>query len=169
VSVIVEAGQLLYGTQRDDLRFLDAGIAGGVAGGVGGATQSLVMSSAGSALSRSLLARGFDPHLATGASRGLGGFAAGGLAAPVFTTTSLALDGQEHSGTDYAARGTRAFVSGTLSSALAAGVVGAIWGSEVPLAGNVVGFIIGFGGYYVIDALTGEQVEQGVRRALDEP
>jgi hypothetical protein len=50
-----------------------------------------------------------------------------------------------------------------------AGVVGAIWGSEVPVAGNIVGFIIGFAGYYVIDSLTGEQVEQGVRQGLEGP
>ncbi|HEX5752818.1 MAG TPA: hypothetical protein VFZ09_41825 [Archangium sp.] len=47
--------------------------------------------------------------------------------------------------------------------------LGALWGSEVPLLGNAVGFIIGLGGYYLVDALTGEQVEQGVRRGLDGP
>jgi hypothetical protein len=72
------------------------------------------------------------------------------------------LDDQDHSGMDYAATGARAFVAGTLSSALAAGVVGAIWGSEVPVAGNIVGFT----GYHIIDALAGEQVEQGVRQGL---
>lgn len=170
VSLIVGAGRmLLYSPQQGDLRIVDAAIAGGVAGGVGGVTQSLVMSSAGNALSRSLVTRGLNSSLSTAAGRGLGGFAAGGLAAPVFAATSLALDDQEHSSTDYMATGTRAFVSGALSSAVAAGVVGAIWGSEVPLAGNVVGFIIGFGGYYVMDALAGEQVEQGVRQGLEGP
>jgi hypothetical protein len=169
VSVLVELGRIFYDTPESNPRVVDAGIAGGFAGGVGGATQSLVMGSAGSALSRSLVTRGFNSSLASGAGRGLGGFAAGGLAAPVFTATSLALDDQQHSGTDYAALGTRAFVSGALSSALAAGVVGAIWGSEVPVLGNVVGFIVGFGGYYIIDALTGDQVEQGVRQGLGHP
>ncbi len=82
---------------------------------------------------------------------------------------SLALDDEEHSRTDYVATGTRAFISGGLSSAVAAGVVGALFGSEVSLLGNAVGFIVGFAGYYVVDALTGEQVEQGVRRAMDRP
>jgi hypothetical protein len=99
----------------------------------------------------------------------MGGLAGGALAAPVFMMTSLALDDEEHSGTDYVATGTRAFVAGGLSSAIAAGVVGAIWGSEVPLLGNAVGFIIGFGGYYLVDALTGEQVEQGIRDDLEGP
>ncbi|KFA87858.1 hypothetical protein [Archangium violaceum] len=83
--------------------------------------------------------------------------------------TSLALDDEEHSRTDYVATGTRAFVSGGLGSAVAAGTVGAIGGSEVPLLGNAVGFIIGFGGYFLVDALTGEQVERGVRNHLEGP
>jgi hypothetical protein len=56
---------------------------------------------------------------------------------------------------------------GTLSGALAAGVVGAIWGTEVPLLGNIVGFVIGFAGYYAVDALMGDEVEQGVRISLE--
>lgn len=167
VSVVLESGCLVYDWYPDcPRRVLSAGLAGGAAGWVGGTTQSLVAGSAGSALSRSLVTHGFNPALATSAGRGLGGLAAGGLAAPVFAATSLALDDQEHGVTDYAATGARAFVAGTLSSALAAGVVGAIWGSEVPVAGNIVGFIVGFTGYYIIDALTGEQVEQGVRQGL---
>jgi hypothetical protein len=169
VSIVLEIGQFYYYTQEHDLRVMEAGVAGGVAGWVGGSAQSVVMSNAGSALSRSLVTQGINPHLATGAGRGLGGFAAGGLAAPVFAATSLALDDQEHSGTDYAAAGTRAFVAGSLSSALATGAVGALWGSEIPIAGNLVGFIIGFTGYYEIDSATGETVEHGVRQALEKP
>ncbi|REG26107.1 hypothetical protein ATI61_112202 [Archangium gephyra] len=177
VSVIFEGGHLAYefrnqqhGQQPETLpRLLRAGVAGGGAGLVGGATQSLVTANAGSTLSRHMLGQGSSARLAAGTGRAVGGFAGGALAAPVFTMASLALDGQEHSRTDYVATGTRAFVSGGLGSALAAGVVGAIWGSEVPVLGNAVGFIIGFAGYYVVDALTGEQVEQGVRRTLDSP
>ena len=177
VSVVCEAGHAFYESraypdeQQPEAvpRALRAGVAGGTSGLVGGATQNLVTANAGSGLSRNLVARGANVRLATGTGRAVGGFAGGALAAPVFTMTSLALDDEEHSRTDYVATGTRAFVAGGLSSAIAAGVVGAIWGSEVPLLGNAVGFIIGFGGYYLVDALTGEQVEQGVRRNLDGP
>ncbi|KFA87297.1 hypothetical protein [Archangium violaceum] len=177
VSLICEAGHAFYESraypdeQQPEAvpRALRAGATGGTSGLVGGATQNLVMANAGSAMSRNLIARGANVRVAAGTGRAMGGFAGGALAAPVFTMTALALDDEEHSGTDYAATGTRAFVAGGLSSAIAAGLVGAIWGSEVPLLGNAVGFIIGFGGYYLVDALTGEQVEQGVRRSLDGP
>jgi hypothetical protein len=177
VSVLCEVGHAFYESrihpheqQPEPLpRFWRAGIAGGTSGLVGGATQNLVAANAGSGLSRHLMAQGTNVRLATGTGRAIGGFVGGALAAPVFTMTSLALDEQEHSRTDYVATGTRAFVAGGLSSAMAAGVVGALWGSEVPLLGNAVGFIIGFGGYFLVDALTGEQVEQGVRRNLESP
>ena len=170
VSVICEAVQIHYERPPDKRqRYVKATVAGGTSGLVGGATQNLVTANAGSGLSRNLIARGANVRLATGTGRAVGGFAGGALAAPVFTMTSLALDGEEHSRTDYVATGTRAFVAGGLGSAIAAGVVGALWGSEVPLLGNAVGFIIGFGGYYLTDALSGEQVEQGVRRHLDAP
>jgi uncharacterized membrane protein YuzA (DUF378 family) len=136
---------------------------------VGGAAQNLVTSNVGSSLSQKLVGQGVNTRLAAGTGRAMGGLAGGALAAPVFTMTSLALDDEEHSRTDYVATGTRAFISGGLSSAVAAGVVGAIWGSEVPILGNAVGFIVGFAGYYVVDALTGEHVEQGVRQAMDRP
>jgi hypothetical protein len=177
VSMLCEAGYLSYEFSSqphrpptDALpRLLRAGVAGGTSGMVGGATQNLVTANAGSGLSRQLMAQGANVRLATGTGRAMGGFAGGALAAPVFTMTALALDDEEHSRTDYVATGTRAFVAGGFSSAVAAGIVGAIWGSEVPLLGNAVGFIIGFGGYFLVDTLTGEQVEQGVRRNLDGP
>lgn len=170
VSLICEGVHLHYEPQPDkEQRYYRAAVAGGTSGLTGGATQNLVTANAGSAMSRNLIARGANVRVAAGTGRAMGGFAGGALAAPIFTMTSLALDDEEHSGTDYVATGTRAFVAGGLSSAIAAGVVGALWGSEVPLLGNAVGFIIGFGGYYLVDALTGEQVEQGVRRNLDVP
>ncbi|HEX5747257.1 MAG TPA: hypothetical protein VFZ09_13525 [Archangium sp.] len=170
VSVLCEAVHVYYEPPEDPLPSLTkAGAAGGTSGLVGGATQNLVTANAGSALARRLVSQGTSVRLATGTGRAVGGFAGGALAAPIFTMTSLALDDEEHSGTDYVATGTRAFVSGSLSSAIAAGVVGAIWGTEVPLLGNTVGFIIGFGGYYLVDALTGEQVEQGIRNNLEAP
>ncbi|HEX5745210.1 MAG TPA: hypothetical protein VFZ09_03140 [Archangium sp.] len=170
VSVLFEFGHIVYEKRPDFIvPVLKAGATGGTSGLVGGATQNLVTSKAGSELSRKLMGQGMNTRWATGAGRAMGGFAGGAVAASVFTLASLALDDEEHSRTDYVATGTRAFISGSLSSAVAAGLVGALWGSEVPLLGNAVGFIVGFAGYYVVDALTGEQVEQGVRRALDRP
>jgi hypothetical protein len=172
VCVALEGGWLLYEMFNDQEpavvpRLGMAVTTGGASGLIGGATQNLVTANAGSAVSRQLVSQGVNVRLAAGTGRAVGGFAGGALAAPVFTMTSLALDDEEHSRTDYVATGTRAFVSGGLSSAIATGMIGAIWGSEVPLLGNAVGFIIGFAGYYLVDALTGEQVERGVRNSLD--
>ena len=173
VSVVFELGHIVYGNMCDEpqpdggVRLVKAGVAGGVSGFVGGATQSFVMANVGGSLSRGVVGQGVGSRMATSLGRGIGGYAAGGLAAPVFAMTSLALDDESHSRTDYAAVGTRAFISGSLSAAVAAGVVGAIWGTEVPVLGNAVGFIIGFAGYYVVDALTGDRVEQGVRHSLE--
>jgi hypothetical protein len=170
VTLLFESTHIIYASPSDRKELVARAVAtGGASGLVGGATQNLVTSNAGGSLSRKLVGQGVNTRLATGTGRAMGGFAGGALAAPVFTMTSLALDDEEHSGTDYVATGTRAFISGGLSSAVAVGVVGAIWGSEVPILGNAVGFIVGFAGYYVLDALTGEQVEQGVRRAMDRP
>lgn len=52
--------------------------------------------------------------------------------------------------------------------ALAAGLTGAIAGSEVPILGNAVGFLVGIGIYYIVDSTVGEDVEAGVRSALGE-
>lgn len=169
VSILFEGGHLLWENQTDALLspMLRAGAAGGASGVAGGATGSFVAARVGSPLARNFATQGMGSRVATGLGRIPGGAAAGGIAAPVFSMTSLALDGQKHTGTDYAAVGTRAFISGSLSAALAAGVTGAIFGSEVPLLGNAVGFIVGFAGYYAVDALFGDKVEHGVRGALE--
>jgi hypothetical protein len=41
-------------------------------------------------------------------------------------------------------------------------------GSEVPILGNIVGFVVGVGGYYLTDWLVGESVETGIRGAFGE-
>ncbi len=69
----------------------------------------------------------------------------------------------DYTAEDYEAKGARSFVSGALSGAVSAGVVGAIWGSEVPILGNIVGFAVGFLGYLAVDALIGDTVEDAVR------
>jgi hypothetical protein len=41
-------------------------------------------------------------------------------------------------------------------------------GSEVPIVGNIVGFVVGVGGYYLTDWLVGDAVEGNIRQALGE-
>jgi hypothetical protein len=170
MAVVMESGFILYDpkARQDPLQDLfRTGVAGGFAGVTEGMVSSGFNSTVGSNISRSMVGRGLSPSLSTAAGRGLGGSLAGGVAAPVFELSSMALDEQAHTREDYVARGTRAFVSGSLSAAVSAGVVGAIWGSEVPIAGNIVGFIIGFGGYLLVDSLFGDDVEEAVRDELD--
>jgi phage tail tape-measure protein len=67
---------------------------------------------------------------------------------------------------DYEAKMTRSAVSaggGALAGALAAGGYGALAGSEAPVVGNAIGFIVGFGGYLLTDWLVGDPVEEAVR------
>jgi hypothetical protein len=58
-----------------------------------------------------------------------------------------------------------AATSGAISGAVSAGIVGAMWGSEVPISGNIVGFGIGVGVYMLSDYLIGDSVEQSVMGA----
>jgi hypothetical protein len=100
------------------------------------------------------------------AGRSLGGGVAGGPAAVVFTLGQMALSDKEYTAVDYEAKGARSFVSGTVggaSGALAAGLVGAIAGTEVPILGNIVGFAVGFLGYMAADYLFGDAIEGAVR------
>ncbi|WP_291991235.1 hypothetical protein [Candidatus Accumulibacter sp. ACC007] len=41
-------------------------------------------------------------------------------------------------------------------------------GSEVPLLGNAVGFIVGFGGYLLVDSIWGDDIEHAVREGMGE-
>lgn len=170
MAVVMESGFILYDpkAREDPLQDLfRTGVASGFAGTAEGIVSSGFNSTVGSNIARSMVRRGLPPSLSTATGRGLGGSLGGGVAAPVFELGSMALDNQAHTREDYVARGTRAFVSGSLSSAVSAGVVGAIWGSEVPIIGNVVGFIVGFGGYLLVDSLFGDDVEDAVRDELD--
>jgi phage tail tape-measure protein len=88
------------------------------------------------------------------------------VAAPVFSRALLALDDQEHTATDYAAKGIRAAIPGAIAGALASAASGAVLGSAVPGLGTAVGFVVGFVGYYVVDELIGDEVEEGVRHIL---
>lgn len=107
-------------------------------------------------------------------SRVPGGLAGGPISAG-FTLASMGIDdaflGGHYTGIDYTAKGSRAFVSGTIAGgggALAAGITGAIAGSEFPLVGNAVGFLVGVGIYYLVDNSIGEDVESSVRQGMGE-
>jgi hypothetical protein len=137
-------------------------------GGLGyasGATGAYVESLWLSQASRSAIGAGVSGRAAV-ASRGAGGGGLGGaVAAPIFTWGEMLLSDVDYSAEDYFAKGTRATAGGAGSGLLAAGLTGAVWGSEVPIAGNIVGFIVGVGVYMLVDSAIGEHVE-GVARGL---
>lgn len=138
-------------------------------GGTGSAVSMVAEDWAANGLTNRLVTAGVAP-----AGAGVFGRAAasGGVAivvAPITTSLQMAFSDEHYTYIDYAARSTRSGVAAAGGGALSAGVVGAIWGSEVPLAGNALGFVIGFGGYYLIDWAAGDSVEEGVREALGEP
>lgn len=95
----------------------------------------------------------------------------GAVAAPVITLGGMAFQetffDADFTRIDYAATGARTAVAGG-GGALAAGITGAVLGSEVPLLGNAVGFVVGFGGYLIVDAIWGDDIEAAVREELGE-
>ena len=108
-------------------------------------------------------------------ARGAGGFGAGAVIAPVVTWLSMAGDeaffGAYYTRIDYAAKGARSAVAGGLAAgggALAAGGVGALAGTEVPILGNIVGFCVGIGIYYLVDSSVGDDIEGDVRESMGE-
>jgi hypothetical protein len=108
-------------------------------------------------------------------SRVAGGLGAGAVVAPAVTwlgmgVEELFFDADYYWG-DYAAKGARTGVAGAAAAgggALASGVVGAVAGSEVPILGNAIGFLVGIGIYYLVDSSVGEDIEEGVREAAGE-
>jgi hypothetical protein len=166
VATVFDAAQILY----DPSAHPDAGRELGVTAGLGavtGAGGAAIETTVNAQLSSSAIASALGgdtaESLATGLGRGIGGGVAAGPAAAAFTVGQMYFSGQDYSTEDYEAAGARSAVAGTLSGALAAGVVGAIWGSEVPLLGNAVGFAVGFGGYMFFNWALGPSVEDIVR------
>jgi hypothetical protein len=147
-------------------------------GGLGGATSSAIEGSLNTSISRSLLTEAGTSGAASvpGAlpllGRGFSGAVAGGITAPVITMLAMGLDSEHHyTPIDYTAKGTRAFVAGSAAGgggALATGLVGAAAGSEVPVLGNAVGFVVGIGVYFLTDWLVGDAVEEEVRLEMGE-
>lgn len=106
---------------------------------------------------------------------------AGALGGPVAALTTWGTMGlqeafgdADYTDIDYAARGGRAFVSGGVAAmAGEAGALGTaaafgVAGSEVPIAGNIAGFVIGLGFYFAVDAIWGDEIEASARDSLGE-
>lgn len=162
VAVVVEGGVLLIDPAENPDWAEDLATTGGL-GVLSGAVGAGAETGAAAQLARWGIASGASGRAWVASGRGLAGGAGGGMAAPVFEIGRMALSEQEYSATDYAARGSRAAVSGFLSGALAAATVGAIFGSSVPLVGTALGFVVGFLGYVLVDSLIGDAVEGLVR------
>ena len=122
---------------------------------------------------------GAAASLLRGGSRLAGGAGPAFVIAPAITMGSMALDelftDAYYTRIDYAAAGTRSAFAGaggaaigTAGGALAAGAAGALMGSEVPLLGTAVGFVVGFAGYKLVDWWIGDDIEHDVRLALGE-
>jgi hypothetical protein len=157
VSTLVNAAQILWNPDAhpDAVRELSTTALLGTASGATGATIE-------SAFVRSMVSEG-APALESTLGRSAGGGLGGGPAAAFFTLGQMALSDKDYTAEDYEAKGTRAFVAGSVGGALSAGFVGAVWGSEVPILGNIAGFAVGFIGYTVFDAFFGDDIEDSVR------
>lgn len=157
IAVLINGTLMLIDTKEHPDWYIELTKSGAIGAG-GGAMGSALDTRVATAI----INRGATPLM----GRMGGGAVAGGVVAPIVVMTSMALDDQKHSGAEYAGKGTRAAVAGGLSGAVAAGVTGAIFGSEVPVLGNVVGFAVGFLAYMAIDAIAGDTIEQGVENAV---
>ncbi|MGH8511295.1 MAG: hypothetical protein ACREU8_07910 [Gammaproteobacteria bacterium] len=155
IGIVLDSGViLLYEGEFSAARFGRVG-ASGIGGGAVGA-------GAETAIAGELARRGFGGVL----SQGLGRVAGGSVGAPVAVVIQMGLEDEDYTATDYAARGGRAAVAGGASAVIAWGITGAVFGSKVPIAGTIVGFVIGIGAYYFVDWLIGDTVEGGIRSAL---
>jgi hypothetical protein len=167
VGGLIQIGQIVIDPNNphpDAWRQIGTGVGLGAAGGgIGSAGETYFNARFTQWMFNSLLEGGEVGGSTPFFGRIGGGGLGGGLGAAVVELGSMALDKDSHSAEDYAAKGARAAVVGGLSGALSAGVVGAFWGSEVPILGNIVGFGVGIFGYFLFNALVGDSVEGAVR------
>jgi hypothetical protein len=154
------AGDLIAGGDQHYVRDTALGAAG--AGG-GAALESRLAPR----FVQGLASRGMTAESSQLLGRGAAGAGAAMVAAPVISVVSTYFDDREHYIGDYVAPAARSTVAGG-GGALAAGGVGALMGSEVPVLGNIVGFVVGVGGYYLTDWLVGDEIESGIRGAFGE-
>jgi phage tail tape-measure protein len=135
-------------------------------GYAGGEAQTFIESATAPGLTRALSSAGFsDPAAGFGGKLG-GSMGAAFIVAPAVTGLQMWFSDQKYTTADYEAKMTRSAVSaggGAVAGALAAGAYGALAGSEAPLVGNAIGFVVGFGGYLLTDWLVGDPVEEEVR------
>lgn len=180
LAALTESGRLLWHLGEGDLNGGMAAtsmfnVGASIPVGYGGA---MVESRAGLGLSRwasSGLVGSETPGLL--ASSGvLGGrlfvsTGVGAVAAPLISLGSMAFQetflDADYTDIDYYATGTRTAVAGG-GGALAAGITGAVLGSELPILGNAIGFLVGFGGYLLVDAIWGDDIEHAVREGMGE-
>jgi hypothetical protein len=153
-------GDLIAGGDQHYMRDMTVGAAG--AGGAAALESRMAPR-----FVQSLATRGMGAEGSQLLGRGAAGAGAAMAAAPVISMVSTYFDDREHYAGDYLAPAARSTIAAG-GGALAAGGVGALMGSEVPILGNIVGFVVGVGGYYLTDWLVGESVETGIRGAFGE-
>ncbi len=162
---LISLGTDAYGHARTGQRpaYLSHAMVNTVGGGLSTAGEMYLSNE----LALSMAARGVPATRAIPLGRFAGATSVAAVAAPLITMTSMAFDDADYTRIDYAAAAGRSTTS-ALGGALASGLFFAAAGSEVPLAGNIVGFIIGFGGALVTDWIAGDTVEQGIRDVMGE-
>lgn len=168
----VDLGRMAWQGDASPEAWAHLGIDVGTSAG-GGFVGSAAESGVGTATTRALAQS--SGGLATAgrlAGRGLAGGVGGGIAAPLVTIAAMGLDPYHtYTPIDYVARSTRAFVSGAAGGAggaLAAAGTGFLAGTEVPIAGNIVGFFAGLAVYYIVDGIAGDSIEQAIRLEMGE-
>ena len=179
LAALTESGSLLWHVGKGDL---DGGMVAASAFNVGasipvGYGGAVVESRAALGLSQWAsrgLAAGRTPGLLTSgvlSGRMFVSTGVGAVAAPVITLGSMAFQESfldaDYTGIDYYAAGARTAVAGG-GGALAAGITGALLGSALPVGGNAVGFLVGFGGYLLVDYIWGDDIEHAVREGMGE-
>ncbi|UOQ64815.1 DUF4157 domain-containing protein [Hymenobacter volaticus] len=184
LSTVINIEQILANPEDHPYPFRELAVNLSLSGSVG--TGSIYLESyVNASLQNALLNRSAANLAATGSAGALSRFAFpvrggvsmgfGGGAASAMTLASMGIDDiffdADYSRIDYAAKTSRAFISGSVSAGagwLAAAGTGAVLGSEVPIAGTIVGFGAGALVYWLTDNTIGEDVEGLVREGMGE-
>ena len=160
IAVVTTAGVMLFdeADHPDWERELGtAGTLGLLGGATGSTTEQLLISGGTRALLNDAAAGAGGSILTRGLVTTGGRFGGGGVGAGVVELVSMGFfEDRSHSGLEYTERTGRAFVIGGTSAVIGAeagagatvfttALVGAAAGSEVPVIGNIIGFIVGLG------------------------
>ncbi|MBN8226945.1 hypothetical protein JYK02_05405 [Corallococcus macrosporus] len=177
ISVFAEGALCIFNLPGDKSAYdcvipaSKAAAAGAAGGFTQGGMEVAVNSTIGGRISLGLASNNLASQLNWFLSKAPGTFAGSAIGGGAINMAFLALDDKPHSSVDYAAvgvRGAASSITGGLAAALATGVTGAICGSSVPVAGTIVGFIVGFGASWIAEKYYGAQVEEAVRSSLQE-